>query len=95
MCDTDKASGLLFSYVDLEERIPPRHPLHTIRHVVTEALVSLDAEFESGHIIKAEPCSHSSSFDHRRRPETFLTAIATAFFCPTRTTSFLPRVTPV
>jgi hypothetical protein len=39
--------------------------------------------------------SHSCSFDHRRRPETFRTAMATAFFCPTNTTSFLPRVTPV
>ena len=28
--------------------------------------------------------NHSSSFDQRRRPETFLTAIATAFFWPTR-----------
>jgi hypothetical protein len=35
--------------------------------------------------------SHSSSFDQRRRPETFLTAIATAFICPTRTTKRLPR----
>jgi hypothetical protein len=39
--------------------------------------------------------SHSWSFDQRRRPETFRTAIATAFFWPTRTTSLLPRVTPV
>ena len=39
--------------------------------------------------------NHSCSFDHRRRPDTFRTAIATAFFCPTITTSFLPRVTPV
>jgi hypothetical protein len=39
--------------------------------------------------------SHSCSFDQRRRPETFRTAMATAFFCPTRTTSRLPRVTPV
>ena len=38
--------------------------------------------------------SHSSSFDHRRRPATFRTAMATAFFCPTSTTSRLPRVTP-
>jgi multidrug efflux pump subunit AcrB len=30
--------------------------------------------------------------DQRCRPETFFTAIATAFFCPTSTTSFLPRV---
>ena len=39
--------------------------------------------------------SHSCSFDHRRRPETFRTAMATAFFCPTNTTRRLPRVTPV
>ena len=38
--------------------------------------------------------SHSLSFDHRRRPETLRIAMATAFFCPTNTTSRLPRVTP-
>ena len=38
--------------------------------------------------------SHSSSFDHRRRPETLRTAIAAAFFWPTSTTRRLPRVTP-
>jgi hypothetical protein len=38
--------------------------------------------------------SHWSSFDRRRRPETLRTAIAMAFFWPTRTTSLLPRVTP-
>ena len=42
----DKTSGSLFSYVDLEERIPPRHPLRKIRQVVNDALASLDAEFE-------------------------------------------------
>jgi hypothetical protein len=39
--------------------------------------------------------SHSLSFDQRLRPETLRTAMATAFFCPTNTTSRLPRVTPV
>jgi hypothetical protein len=39
--------------------------------------------------------SHSSSLDHRRRPEILRTAIATAFFWPMMTTSRLPRVTPV
>ena len=39
--------------------------------------------------------SHSPSFDQRRRPETLRTAMATAFFWPTSTTSRLPRVTPV
>lgn len=31
MRGTDEASGSLFSYVDLEARIPARHPLRTIR----------------------------------------------------------------
>jgi hypothetical protein len=39
--------------------------------------------------------SHSDSFDHRHRPEMLRTAMATAFFCPTNTTSRFPRVTPV
>lgn len=43
---TDGASGSLLSNVDLEERIPAWHPLRKIRRVVTEALVSLDADFE-------------------------------------------------
>ena len=45
MRGSDETSGSLFSYVDLEERIPARHPLRTIRQVVNDALASLDAEF--------------------------------------------------
>jgi transposase len=47
MRGTDETSGSLFSYVDLEARIPVRHPLRKIRQVVNEALASLDAEFEA------------------------------------------------
>ncbi len=39
MRGTDETSGSLFSYVDLEERIPARHPLCKIRRVVNGALV--------------------------------------------------------
>ena len=46
MRGTDETSGSLFSYVDLEERIPVRHPLRKIRQVVDDALASLDADFE-------------------------------------------------
>jgi transposase len=45
MRGTDEASGSLFSYVDLEERVPAGHPLRTIRRIVNDALASLDAEF--------------------------------------------------
>jgi len=35
----------LFSYVDLEKRIRPDHPLRTIRSLVDDALASLDRAF--------------------------------------------------
>ena len=43
MRGSDKTSGSLFSYVDVEQRIPTKHPLRTIRQIVNEVLVSLDA----------------------------------------------------
>ena len=45
MRGSDTNSGSLFSYVDLEERIPAKHPLRVIREIVNEVLISLDAEF--------------------------------------------------
>lgn len=45
MRGSDEVTGSLFSYVDLEERIPSRHPLRKIRSVVNDALRSLDADF--------------------------------------------------
>ena len=46
MRGSDETSGSLFSYVDLEERVPAKHPLRTIRAIVNDVLVALDAEFE-------------------------------------------------
>jgi transposase len=45
MRGSDKISGSLFSYVDVEARISMRHPLRTIRQIVNEVLASLDGEF--------------------------------------------------
>jgi transposase len=47
MRGSDQTSGSLFSYVALEERIPAKHPLRTIREIVNEVLASLDAAFET------------------------------------------------
>jgi len=55
MRGTDGATGSLFSYVDLEERIPARHPLRTIRQVVNDALASLDAEFDGLYAADGRP----------------------------------------
>ena len=46
MRGSDRTSGSLFSYVDLEARVPASHPLRTIRGLVNDVLASLDAEFE-------------------------------------------------
>ena len=43
----DDRSGSLFSYVDLEQRVPRDHPLRTIREVVNAALGSLSWSFAS------------------------------------------------
>jgi transposase len=46
MRGSDRQSGDLFSYVDIEARVPARHPLRAIRTIVNEGLASLDAEFD-------------------------------------------------
>ena len=45
MRGSDQQNGFLFSYVNLEERVPVRHPLRKIKAVVDPALASLDADF--------------------------------------------------
>jgi hypothetical protein len=37
-------TGELFSYVDLEDRVPAQHPLRAIRSIVNEVLAALDGE---------------------------------------------------
>src|SRR5258707_10912723 len=46
MRGSDATSGSLFSYVDLESRVPAKHPLRVIKALVDDVLFSLDAEFE-------------------------------------------------
>lgn len=55
MRGTDETSGSLFSYVDLEDRIPAKHPLRKIRQVVNDALASLDADFEGLYVRFGRP----------------------------------------
>ncbi|RJL06121.1 IS5/IS1182 family transposase, partial [Paracoccus aestuarii] len=43
-------SSSLFSYVDLEDRIPTHHPLRKIWQVVNDALASLDADFSAVYV---------------------------------------------
>ncbi|MBP0114955.1 IS5/IS1182 family transposase, partial [Bradyrhizobium vignae] len=45
MRGSDERSGSLFSYVDLEARVRPDHPLRTIREIVNAALGDLSKAF--------------------------------------------------
>src|SRR6201994_4670893 len=45
MRGSDERSGELFSYVDIEDRVPAGHPLRLIRRIVNEVLAALDGEF--------------------------------------------------
>ena len=55
MRGTDETSGSLFSYVDLEDRIPAKHPLRKICQVVNDALFSLDPEFDRLYSVEGRP----------------------------------------
>ena len=55
MRGSDKRSGDLFSYVDLEDRVPARHPLRLIRRIVNDVLVALDAEFAKIYAASGRP----------------------------------------
>jgi transposase len=55
MRGTDETTGSLFSYVDLEERIPARHPLRKVREIVNDALASMDAEFDRLYAKEGRP----------------------------------------
>lgn len=45
----DSKSGSLFSYVDLEDRVPKGHPLRVIRSIVNDVLSGLSADFSAAY----------------------------------------------
>src|ERR1700722_15554933 len=45
MRGTDERSGSLFSFVDLEARVPKGHPLRAIREIANGALLELSGDF--------------------------------------------------
>ena len=55
MRGSDQKTGSLFSYVNLEERVPARHPLRKIKSVVDAALTSLDADFSALYADEGRP----------------------------------------
>jgi transposase len=55
MRGADGRSGELFSYVDLEERVPPKHPLRLVRKVVNDVLAELDGDFAKAYARSGRP----------------------------------------
>lgn len=55
MRGSDEQNGSLFSYVNLDERIPARHPLRKIRDVVNSALATLDSDFDRLYASEGRP----------------------------------------
>jgi len=51
----DGQTGSMFSYVDLEERVPSGHPLRKIREFVNAALATLDAAFAELYCADGRP----------------------------------------
>jgi transposase len=55
MRGSDDQNGALFSYVNLEDRVPERHPLRVIRRIVNAALAQLDAAFANLYAAEGRP----------------------------------------
>src|SRR5262245_24180170 len=51
----DERTGRLFSYVDLEDRVPATHPLRVIRRIVNDVLAALDGEFAKIYADRGRP----------------------------------------
>jgi hypothetical protein len=81
MRGSDVRTGDLFSYVDLEQRVPANHPLRLIRRIVNEVLAALDSEFGraavrqwpgSARCLVTKPCNvpicQSPRPSHQLRP---------------------------
>src|SRR5579883_800676 len=55
MRGTDQRSGSLFSYVDIEARVPAGHPLRRIRDLTNSALTRLDQKFAGLYATEGRP----------------------------------------
>lgn len=51
----DTKQGAMFSYVDIEDRIPPSHPLRKLKVAVDAVLLSLDEEFAQRYATTGRP----------------------------------------
>ncbi len=55
MRGADQRSGNLFSYIDLEERVPKDHPLRVIRDIVNDVLAGMSSDFAAAYSTTGRP----------------------------------------
>ncbi len=55
MRGSDERTGELFSYVDLEKRVPAKHPLRAVRGIVNDVLAGLDGDFSKAYADGGRP----------------------------------------
>jgi len=55
MRGNDEQNGSMFSYVSPEERVPPDHPLRSIRRITDRALARLSARFDALYVNFGRP----------------------------------------
>jgi len=55
MRGSDERSGSLFSYVDIESRVPASHPLRVIRRIADEVLVGMSGAFDTAYAPLGRP----------------------------------------
>jgi hypothetical protein len=55
MRGSDERTGELFPYVDLEKRVPAKHPLRLVRSVVNDVLAALDSDFSKAYADGGRP----------------------------------------
>jgi transposase len=55
MRGSDAVTGAMFSYVDIEARVPAKHPIRVIRRIVNEVLERLDADFAAMYATIGRP----------------------------------------
>ena len=55
MRGSDERSGSLFSYVDLESRVPASHPLRVIRRISDEVLAGMSGAFDAAYAPLGRP----------------------------------------
>jgi transposase len=69
----DERTSSLFSYVDLEDRVPANHPLRLIRRIVNDVPVALDGDFAKIYADSGRPSIPPERLLRALRLQTFYT----------------------